>query len=95
MTRDDFITRLSSGMPYGTYIFNTDVFSGTIGRAPEQTVIALYPISPAEAAETEEPLYSGEYKTPDELLDQFDVGGQTFADTVLTEIRSLEKIAYA
>ena len=95
MTRDDFITRLSSGVPYGTYIFNTNVFSGTIGRAPGQTVIALYPIRAEGVAETEEPLYSGEYKTPEEVLDRFDVGGQTFADTVLADIHSLEKIVYA
>lgn len=95
MTKEKFLNCLSGDMPYGTYVFETYEFSGMIGRTPGRTVIALYSLESLEDDENEESLYSGEYKTPEEILEKFRVKNQMFSDTMLKEIQEIERVLSA
>lgn len=88
MTKEEFLKSLSGDMPYGHYDFETDEFSGRIGRYPGKTVIG---IDSPESVNKEGFLAFGEYKTPEELLEKFKIGDQKFSETVLKDIQQLER----
>lgn len=91
MTKEEFLKYLSGNMSYGDYEFETDEFSGMIGRCPERIVIGVDPHEPVNSEESEF-LAFGEYKTPEELLEKFKIGDQKFSETVLKDIQQLERV---
>ena len=76
-------------MSYGDYEFETDEFSGMIGRCPERIVIG---VDSPESVNNEGFLAFGEYKTPEDLLEKFKIGDQKFSETVLKVIQQLERV---
>jgi hypothetical protein len=90
MTREQFKKELSSGA--GQLTIKTDKYVGMIGISPSNILIWVDDPDfwgPASARNIDGPRNIGEFRDADELLNEFEVDGRKFADSVLPEIKKL------
>lgn len=86
MTKNHFKSALSvSG---GQFEFQTDKHEGMIGISPASVVIWVDDID----ADGDEPKNIGEFKSVNELLEKFNVDGESFVATILPEIVEINMI---
>lgn len=86
MTKDQFKSVLSvSG---GQFYFQTDRHEGMIGISPASVVIWVDDIG----TDRDEPKHIGEFNNVSDLLDEFEVDGESFVENILPEITKLNML---
>ena len=86
MTKDQFKIALSvSG---GQFTFQADRYEGMIGITPANVVIWVDDIG----SDSDEPKNIGEFNSVSDLLEKFNVDGESFVASILPRIKSLNML---
>lgn len=93
MTKDQLNNSLKGSANIGgTFEFSTSKYEGMIFSVENEVFIWVDDIGFSKSPIDAEPRNVGEYKTIDEMLDNFKVDNEMFANTVLQDISELKQI---